>query len=137
MRWMVLPLLRYFDFAGRSRRREFWAFFLLPFAALLGVAIGLARVLVAIGAAGDSGHAVSDVAAYLGPALGWLGIVIAALFIPTIAVQVRRFHDQDRPGFLLLLNLVPVIGGVIVLILMCLPGTPGRNRYGPDPREAD
>jgi len=100
MRWIFMPLRRYFDFAGRSRRKEFWAFILIPFAAFLGVAIGLARLLIAIGAAGDSGHAVSDVAAYLGPALGWLGIVIAVLFIPALALQVRRFHDQDRSGLL-------------------------------------
>ncbi|MEZ0242835.1 MAG: DUF805 domain-containing protein [Sphingomonas sp.] len=137
MRWMILPLKRYFDFTGRSRRKEFWAFFFLPFAAVLGVAIGLAKVLIAIGAAGASSeHAVSDVAAYLGPALGWLFIVIAALFIPSIAVQVRRFHDQGLTGALVLLNFVPVIGTFVVLILMCLPGTDGDNRYGPDPRQA-
>jgi uncharacterized membrane protein YhaH (DUF805 family) len=44
---------------------------------------------------------------------------------------VRRLHDGDRSGFFIFLGLVPFIGGLIVLVLMILPGTPGPNQYGP------
>jgi uncharacterized membrane protein YhaH (DUF805 family) len=64
-----------------------------------------------------------------------LGLFGLALFIPSIAVQVRRFHDQDRTGWLILLGLIPYVGGLIVLVFMCLPGTRGTNRFGPDPKE--
>ena len=29
MEWMILPYKRYFDFSGRSRRKEYWLFTLL------------------------------------------------------------------------------------------------------------
>ncbi len=64
-----------------------------------------------------------------------LGIAGLALFIPSLAVQVRRFHDQNRTGWLVLLGFIPYVGGLIVLAFMCLPGTPGPNRYGPDPKD--
>ena len=54
--------------------------------------------------------------------------------IPSIAVQVRRFHDQDKTGWLWLLNFVP-FGGFIILVFMCLEGTRGENSYGPDPKD--
>jgi uncharacterized membrane protein YhaH (DUF805 family) len=52
------------------------------------------------------------------------------MLIPHWAVSVRRLHDSDKSGWWLLLGLVPVVGGLIVMILMLLPGTPGPNRYG-------
>jgi uncharacterized membrane protein YhaH (DUF805 family) len=55
------------------------------------------------------------------------------LIVPALAVQVRRFHDQDKSGWFVLLGLIPYVGGLIVLVFMCLPGTPGPNRFGPDP----
>jgi uncharacterized membrane protein YhaH (DUF805 family) len=49
-------------------------------------------------------------------------------------VQVRRLHDQDKSGWLILLSFIPYIGGLILLVLMLIDGTPGANRYGPDPK---
>ena len=70
----------------------------------------------------------------LDPALTVFGIFMIVTIIPSIAVQVRRFHDQDMSGLLVLLNLIPGIGGLIVLVFMALEGTKGSNRYGADPR---
>ena len=63
-------------------------------------------------------------------------LVLGALgfFIPSLAVQVRRFHDQDKSGWFALFNLIPYVGVLIVLILMLIDGTPGDNRFGPDPK---
>jgi uncharacterized membrane protein YhaH (DUF805 family) len=88
---------------------------------------------------GEVGDTASGVApAQPGP-LFWVGFVLAMIwaigtFIPSIAVQVRRFHDQDRTGWLWLLNFIP-FGGFVVLVFMCLEGTPGENSYGPDPKD--
>jgi len=49
----------------------------------------------------------------------------------TFAVTVRRFHDQNRSGWFFLLNLIPYVGGLVVLVFMLLPGTPGDNNFGP------
>lgn len=73
-----------------------------------------------------------------GPLL-WLGIGVAVLwvlatFIPNIAVAVRRFHDQGQSGWMYLLSMIPYVGGIILLVFMCIDGTPGPNQYGPDPK---
>ena len=72
-------------------------------------------------------------AAIVGFAL--LAIFVLASIIPAIAVQVRRFHDQDRSGWFVLLNFIPYLGSLIVLVFMCLEGTKGPNRFGPDPKD--
>lgn len=124
---MLMPLKRYFDFEGRSRRKEYWMFTL--FYALLMIA---ALVVVGIGAASSGESGELNAVGMLG--LSLLGLIVLICFIPSIAVQVRRFHDQDKSGWFVLLNLIPSIGGIIVLVFMCLEGTRGENRYGPDPK---
>lgn len=122
MEWMLLPLKRYADFSGRSRRKEYWMF-------LLGIIIAFVALAAVEGVVGISG----SVAGVYGP----LTLILAiAIIIPGIAVQVRRFHDQDKSGWFVLLGLIPFVGGLIVLIFMLLEGTKGPNRFGPDPKGA-
>lgn len=61
-------------------------------------------------------------------------IFALAIFVPALAVQVRRFHDQDKSGWFVLLGLIPLVGGLITLVFMCLEGTRGSNKFGPDPK---
>jgi uncharacterized membrane protein YhaH (DUF805 family) len=70
-----------------------------------------------------------------GLTLAVLGIYFLVFLIPGIAVQVRRFHDQDKSGWFVLLGLIPYIGGLILFVFMCLEGTRGPNRFGPDPKD--
>ena len=128
MEWMLMPLKRYADFSGRSRRKEYWMFIL--FMVLVYLALGV--LLTVLGLSGDEDGSLFTVG-------GGATIIILLLFglailIPSIAVQVRRFHDQDKSGWFVLLNLIPYLGGIIVLVFMCLEGTRGPNRYGPDPK---
>ncbi len=53
----------------------------------------------------------------------------------SLSVQVRRLHDMERSAWWLLLLVPPIfiIGGPVLLIMSIFPGTPGYNRYGPDP----
>ena len=126
MDWMLLPLKRYADFGGRSQRKEYWMF-------LLGVVI-VAIVLAAVeGVLGMSGSIIG----MYGPLTG---LLILGIIIPGLAVQVRRFHDQDKSGWFVLLGFIPIVGGLIVLVFMLLKGTDGPNRFGPnplDPNHAD
>jgi uncharacterized membrane protein YhaH (DUF805 family) len=112
MEWMLLAWRKFIDFSGRARRKEYWMF-------VLGVV--LASIVAQI----------ADAIIFGGLISGLLGL---AVIIPAIACQVRRFQDQDRSGWLVLLNLVPVIGNIAVLVMMCLEGTKGPNQYGPDPK---
>jgi uncharacterized membrane protein YhaH (DUF805 family) len=60
-----------------------------------------------------------------------------AIALPTVNVTVRRLHDTGRSGFLLLVGLLPLIGGPALLVFTCIQGDNGPNRYGPDPKPAD
>ncbi|KEQ52592.1 DUF805 domain-containing protein [Sphingobium chlorophenolicum] len=125
MEYMFLPLKRYADFSGRSRRKEYWMF-LLGYVLLMMVTAILAAVVAAAAST-----------RFTGPFFLLFGLLTLGLLIPSLAVQVRRFHDQDKSGWFWLLNFVPYVGGIIVLVFMCLEGTKGPNRFGPDPKEVE
>jgi uncharacterized membrane protein YhaH (DUF805 family) len=129
---MIMPLRRYFDFSGRSRRLEYWMFAL--FVTLVMIAWALAFVVLGK-ATGGGAYTTGEMN---GAETAWVvvGILLyLAILIPAVAVQVRRFHDQDKTGWLCLLNFIPYIGGLIVLVFMVLPGTKGENRFGDDPKD--
>ena len=121
LEWALLPLKRYADFSGRSRRKEYWSF-------LLGVVIVAVLLGVVEGIVGINGA----VAGVYGPLTL---LLVLAIIVPSIAVQVRRFHDQDKSGWFVLLGLIPFVGGIVVLVFMFLEGTKGPNRFGPDPKD--
>jgi uncharacterized membrane protein YhaH (DUF805 family) len=62
-------------------------------------------------------------------------LVALALLIPSSSVTIRRLHDIDKSGLWLLLGLVPLVGMILILVYTCRRGTPGQNRFGPDPRK--
>ena len=59
-----------------------------------------------------------------------------ATLIPTFAICARRLHDSNHSAALLWLILIPLIGFITVIIFLTLEGTPGDNRYGPNPKNA-
>ena len=135
MQWMIMPFMRYADFSGRSQRIEYWMFALLNVIvfAVLGILMFSNGTMLSALAA-QRGHPMAIYSILLS---GWgLIMLIWWLFalVPTIAVLVRRFHDQDKSGWFALLQFVPYVGGIIVFVFMCLDGTPGPNRFGEDPK---
>lgn len=125
MEWMLMPFKRYADFNGRSQRMEYWMFTL--FITLIAFALALVAGLLGGFNSGD------------GSGLGMIFIIPLVLLllvtiVPSIAVTVRRFHDQDKSGWFYLFSFIPYIGGIIVFVFMCMDGTPGPNRFGPDPK---
>ena len=166
MNYMFAPLKRYADFSGRSRRREFWLWWLFNM-----IIVGVLCTVIAIavfGSVADLAHRAEsgEFANYAPPEgtapgyvelngqkyavppelvaqamMGSLGIPFIILMIwslatliPNLAVAVRRMHDQDKSGWWVLIGLVPLIGGIWLLVLYLTGGTPGPNRYGPDPK---
>ena len=105
----------YVTFSGRAARSEYWYWTLFV-------------VLVTLAAA------IIDRAIFEDPTETGLfqPLVSLALFLPGIAVAVRRLHDLDRTGWWLLI-VFTVIGIIVLLIWDCIKGTSGPNRYGPDP----
>lgn len=130
MNWMLMPVRRYADFSGRSRRKEYWSFFL--FNMLLAAAVWTLLLLTFL-----AGMSESAMMAVMTPVFLLYGIAVLALLIPGIAVTVRRLHDTDRSGWSLLLGFIPIVGAIMLLIFYCTEGTRGPNRYGPDPKAGD
>ncbi|MEP6651532.1 MAG: DUF805 domain-containing protein [Lapillicoccus sp.] len=60
-------------------------------------------------------------------------IVGVALFLPSLAVSVRRLHDTSRSGWWILLGLIPIVGAII-LIVFYVQDSHGDNQYGPSPK---
>ena len=117
--YMKMPLQRYADFSGRSRRMEYWMF-------ALGVMGASIVTSILDGVLGMSGM----VGGVYGPLtlLVFLGTIV-----PSIACLVRRLHDQDKSGWFALLGLIPLVN-IVLLVFMFLEGTKGDNQYGPDPK---
>jgi uncharacterized membrane protein YhaH (DUF805 family) len=113
------PLKKYADFSGRARRKEFWLFNLLF--AFLGIVFSWIDALLVI--SGTSPWQTSFLTY----------IFIFAFFIPMIAVAVRRLHDTNRKGWWLLIYLIPVIGQIWFLVLMCFRSNREDNRFGGNP----
>ena len=61
-------------------------------------------------------------------------VVIVGL-LPTLAIAVRRLHDLDYRGWWVLIAVIPYLGPAVMAVGFCLKGTPGANRFGPDPLE--
>ncbi|EMH1103783.1 DUF805 domain-containing protein [Proteus mirabilis] len=115
----------YANFSGRARRKEYWMFIVVN-TIILAVLYGIMFSSIDSYTGEMSGTGFS--------ALIIIGIYSLATIIPNIAVTVRRFHDQDRSGWMVLLSFIPFVGGLILFIFMCLDGTRGENRFGLDPK---
>lgn len=109
----------YANFNGRARRSEYWYY------ALAGGIISIILMIV------DNLLGLT-----FGPGkTGILGIVYGLLvFLPGLAVMVRRLHDLDKSGSYFFIVLIPIIGAIWLLVLFCTEGTSGPNQYGPDPK---
>lgn len=128
MHWMLMPLRRYAEFSGRSRRKEFWMWVLLTTI--------VSTIITVIGLLGAEEGVFSDeeeITLYFACTLGLMSLLI---FIPNLAVIVRRLHDTDRSGWNILWGLVPALGFFILLYFYVTEGTQGPNRYGADPKGA-
>lgn len=125
MEYMIAPLKKYADFQGRARRMEYWMFALgeVIFFCVLAALIGL------MGGFNESGPGPLATALW-----GIYSLAALALIIPGLAVSVRRLHDTNRSGWWIFISLVPIIGGIWYFVLTLLDGTPGPNRFGPDPK---
>lgn len=54
-----------------------------------------------------------------------------ATLLPSLGVEIRRMHDTNKSGWWIVVALVPFVGGIILIVLLAIAGTPGPNRFGP------
>lgn len=122
---------KYATFSGRASRSEYWWFVLF----IMIVALVLSGIMM-IGMNFTTG----EMGALAMIAAGLLGIFYLGVLIPSIAVAVRRLHDRNMSGWWYLgfiaLSFIPLVGfvaSIAMLVIFCLKGTDGDNRFGPDP----
>lgn len=121
MNWYIQVLKKYAVFGGRARRKEYWFFFL--FNIIISFIVGLID--------GFTGSFNPEAG------IGILGAIYTlAVFIPGLAVSVRRLHDTNRSGWWLLIGLIPLIGAIVLIVFFVQDSTPGQNQYGENPKEA-
>ncbi|PKM03872.1 MAG: DUF805 domain-containing protein [Gammaproteobacteria bacterium HGW-Gammaproteobacteria-6] len=87
---------KYADFTGTASRPEYWWFFLFL---VLGSLVAMALSF-------------------------WLSMVFSlATIVPSLAAATRRLHDTGRSGWWLLISLVPLVGGIVLIVLLAQEGT--------------
>lgn len=125
-------IARYADGTGRARRKEYWYFVLFHLLILLGP-FTVAMVFAAV-----AGDAPEDDPMFLVAGLFAIlaGLIYLFFILPGIAVMIRRFHDVGLSGWLVLLGLIPYIGGLITFIITLLPSEARPNTHGPIPGQA-
>jgi uncharacterized membrane protein YhaH (DUF805 family) len=59
-----------------------------------------------------------------------------ATIVPALAVLIRRLHDTGKSGWWALIGLVPLIGGIVLLVFTLLDSEAVANKFGESPKEA-
>ena len=122
MNWFLVAVKqKYADFTGRATRSEYWYFVL--FYLILSAGLMIVDAL-----------------------LGWFnselgigvlsGIYTLALMIPSLSVTVRRLHDTGRSAWWLLVGLIPIVGGIVLLVFFVQDSQDAVNRFGTNPKAA-
>ncbi len=114
MDWFLTAMKKYAVFSGRARRSEYWYFVLFYIIIMIGMSL---------------------LDSVFGTAPGFFTYAFYLLILlPSLSVTVRRLHDTDRSGWWVLITLIPVIGGIVMIVFTVQEGTRGDNRFGPDPK---
>ena len=104
-----------FSFNGRISRQPYWLF------TCAATILVLTPAIFIFGFVSDAAHTFFDASAFV-------------LIWPAYAVQVKRWHDRDKSGWWVLVNLIPIVGFFVALVENgFLEGTPGENRFGSNP----
>ena len=120
MNWYLSVIKQYMTFHGRARRKEYW--FYILFSVL--ISFGLSVIDLALGTFYYDRN--------IGLLSGAYGLFV---FLPTLAVTVRRLHDTNRSGWWALVGFVPILGPIVLFVFMLFDGTPSANRFGENPKK--
>jgi len=130
---------RYADFRGRSIRSEFWWVQLFNVIVSMVLMVPIFGSLMKYATAEAAGEVVNPADIF---SIGWIPLILFGLInlIPSIALNIRRFHDRNQTGWLYLLYIaiswIPLVGLIAMIAFIvnfCMAGTNGPNKYGNDP----
>ena len=114
------------NFSGRARRSEYWYFVL--FSMIVSTLLGAMGKETPMEVAGQIMMVKQS---------KLLSIYQLAVFIPTLAVLVRRLHDVGKSGWCYFWIFLPIVGWIMILVWLCREGERRTNRFGPDPKAPD
>lgn len=154
MKWYIQVLNSYANFSGRSRRKEYWMFFL--FNILISIVLSILDKVLGL----DNIVSIGGTAFRNNGIIGSLYSLL--IFVPSLSVGVRRLHDTNRSGWYLMLpfaplllmlvtSFLPVLGvivglmgflamivlGVLLIVFLATDGDAGENDYGPNPKDEE
>ncbi len=109
-------LTHYADANGRARRKEYWGYVL--FYTIFYVCAYLAASII---------DAIIDFPLFT----SIVSLATLAFIVPSICAAIRRLHDIGKSGWWYLIALIPLIGGIWLLILLATDSEPRPNMYGP------
>jgi len=118
---------KYATFSGRASRSEYWWWALVSGI----VSIVLNVITAVISSAGATLR--PDGTSVPGP--GYMVVLILAviislaIFVPSLAVSVRRLHDTNMSGWMYLLILIPFVGPILIVVFMALGSKPEGQRF--------
>lgn len=118
MKWYIKCLKHYSDFRGRANRKECWYFI------LINLIIGLLFSII------DEKIGWVSTESKLGVLTRIYDIVI---FLPSIAVCVRRLHDIGKSGWNFLFFFIPIVGTILIIVWLCRKGDSENNAWGANP----
>lgn len=113
-------LSKYATFSGRATRAEFWRWV---------VVFVLLTVVSRIIDGALFGSSIQDAFYVRDAHQPVTSLLILALFLPNMALAVRRLHDIGRSGWWLLLMLIPLIGPLVLLYWYVQPSQEGANQF--------
>ena len=123
MNWYFEVIKKYTVFSGRASRKEYWMFFLINF--IISSVIKFVEVKIGV----------STISLYADASLGAVHtLYVCWIFIPSIAVLVRRLHDTNHGSNSIFLILIPIIGWIWVFTYLVQDSAPNDNEYGPNPK---
>jgi uncharacterized membrane protein YhaH (DUF805 family) len=103
-------LSKYATFHGRTSRSGYWWFYLFYILVLIGASIVDTAIKTPI----------------------LTGLAVLGLFLPSLAVLVRRLHDTDHSGWWVLISFIPLVGTIVLIVFACTDSGP-PNKYGDGP----
>ena len=110
MNYFIDPIKNYVNFSGRATRKEYWMFILIYI--ILSILLSILDGVLWTN--------------------GILSLVFALfMFLPSLAIAVRRLHDIGKSGWWILISLIPFIWPIWLLVLLVLKSD-GDNKYGPN-----
>ena len=113
MNYYIQAFKRYADFTGRSRRSEYWYFVLFNILAFIVTMIIDAIIQFPV----------------------FTMLYMLGTLIPAISLVVRRLHDVGKSGWWYFIGLIPLVGGIILLVFLVTDSQPGNNQWGPNPKD--